>query len=89
MQSTSKPVTANCWRDLYVAALFEADDNKLAERIAEAEWALVLRARELFYTTGDHIEEESDLNDAMYALNALRNTHRGTNSAAKYISKAA
>jgi hypothetical protein len=46
------------WRQLYLAALFEADRDKLPERIAEAENALVLRARELFQTTGDHIEQK-------------------------------
>lgn len=64
------------WRELYVAALFEADPTRLAERIAEAERALVLRARELFQTSGDHIEEEEALDNAMYALRALRNTYR-------------
>jgi hypothetical protein len=64
----------NGWRDLYVAALFEGDRDKLAERIADAEKALVHRARELFQTPGDHIEEEHAMDDAMYALHALRNT---------------
>ena len=89
MQTNSKPVTPSSWRDLYVAALFESDEKKLSERIAEAEWALVLRARELFYTAGDHIEEESDLNDAKYALNALRNACRGASQAASSLSRAA
>ena len=37
-----------------------------------AESAIVLRARQLFGQPGDHIEEEHDLDDAMYALQALR-----------------
>jgi hypothetical protein len=36
------------WRALYKAALFEIGNTKLPERIAEAEKAVVLRARELF-----------------------------------------
>lgn len=64
------------WRELYVAALFEVDPSKVAERIAEAERALVLRARELFHISGDHIEEEEALDNAMYALHALRSTYR-------------
>jgi hypothetical protein len=41
-------------------------------RIADAELALVLRARELFHADEDHIEEEQALDEAMYALHALR-----------------
>ena len=62
------------WRGLYQAALFEIDNAKLPERIAQAEEALVARARELFHLAGDNIEEEQALDDTMYALRALRNT---------------
>jgi len=34
--------------------------------------ALVLRALDLFHAPGDHIEEKSEIDDAMYALRALR-----------------
>jgi hypothetical protein len=60
------------WRESYKAALFELDMNKVPDRIVEAEKALVARARQLFDTAGDNIEEEQDLDDAMYALRALR-----------------
>ena len=43
----------------------------LAERIAEAEKAVVLRARELFQAADDNGEEKEALEDAMYALRAL------------------
>jgi hypothetical protein len=46
------------WQQFYEAALFELDANKVPDRIAEAEAALVTRARELFHAAGDHIEEE-------------------------------
>jgi hypothetical protein len=59
---------------LYKAALFEIDKTKLPERIAQAEKALALRARELFHIAGDNIEEGEALDDAMYALHALGNT---------------
>jgi hypothetical protein len=60
------------WRELYRAALFEPDPGKVEEGIARAESAIVLRARQLFGESGDHVEEEQDLDDALYALQALR-----------------
>ncbi len=59
---------------MYKAALFELDKTTLPDRIAQAEEALVVRARELFHLAGDNIEEEQALDDTMYALHALRNT---------------
>lgn len=68
------------WKDLYHAAIHESDLNKLPERITDAEIALVLRARELFYTSDDRIGEEESLDDAMCILHALRNSlkHRSS-----------
>jgi len=60
------------WLQLYKAALFDSDADKVSDRIAEAETALVVRARELFHAAGDNIEEEQAVDDAMYALHALR-----------------
>ncbi len=65
---------SRAWRDLYKAALFEIDKTRLPERIAQAEEALVVRARELFHMAGDNIEEEEALDDTMYALHALGST---------------
>jgi len=59
------------WRELYKAALSEIGKSKLLERIAEAEKAVVLRARELFQAAGDNGEETEALEDVMYALHAL------------------
>jgi hypothetical protein len=64
------------WAQFYKAALFELDANKVSHRIAEAETALVARARELFHSAGDDIEEEQAVDDAMYALHALRSALR-------------
>ena len=72
--TSSKSLDSGAWRDLYKAALFEVDNARLPERIAQAEKALALKARELFYAAGDNIEEEQALDDTMYALRALRNT---------------
>ena len=73
---SSKSPESRVWRDLYKAALFEHDERKFPERIADAEKALVQRARELFHNGGDNIEEQHALDDAMYALHALRNTFK-------------
>ena len=60
------------WRELYKAALFETDRNKLPDRIAEARQAIMVRARELFKCPSDNIEEDQALDDALYALRALQ-----------------
>jgi len=75
---SSKSLDSGAWRDLYKAALFEVDNARLPERIAQAQKALALTARELFHMAGDHIEEEQALDDTMYALHALRNTSQTT-----------
>jgi len=73
MRSETLPASShNLWRELYKTALFETDPGKLFENVLRAESAIVLRARQLFGQPGDHIEEEHDLDDAMYALQALR-----------------
>ena len=61
------------WRKLYVAALFETDQQKLPSRIAEAEGALMRRADELFVMPGDNGEQGQAVDDALYALRALSN----------------
>src|ERR1700738_3095541 len=71
--SSSMSLNSGAWRDLYKAALFEIDKTRLPDRIARAEKALALRARELFLVAGDNFEEGEALDDAMYALHALRN----------------
>lgn len=70
------------WRDLYKAALFEPDPQRLADHIRRAESAIVSRARELFNQQGDHIEEELALDDALYALQALRSCLMSRSNAA-------
>jgi hypothetical protein len=66
-----KSPNSRYWRALYKAALSEIGKSELPERIAEAEKAVVLRARELFQAADDNDEEKEALEDAMYALRAL------------------
>ena len=61
------------WRESYRAALFEKDKQKLPSRIDEAESALVIRGRQLFASLGDNDQEAEAVDDALYALRALRN----------------
>jgi len=61
------------WHSLYQAALFETDRELILGRIAKAEKAILDRVKELFGVDSDHIEEDQILDDALYALRALRN----------------
>ena len=72
----SMPPDSRYSRQLYRAALSEIDKSKLPDRIAEAEKAVVLRARELFQAAGDNGEETEALDDVMYALHALRSNYQ-------------
>lgn len=56
LQTVAEQAETGAWRDLYLAVLFEADSAKLPKRIAKAEYALTLRERELWYSGGDHSE---------------------------------
>jgi hypothetical protein len=71
--SGNLPAQIWAWRDVYLSALMEADKDKTPARIADAERAILARARELFKTSGDNIQEEEALDDALYALHALKN----------------
>jgi uncharacterized protein YktB (UPF0637 family) len=69
---SATPVSPVAWHALYHAALFESDRDKIPQRIAEAENAILSRITELFAVATDHIEEDIVLDDALYALRALR-----------------
>jgi hypothetical protein len=61
------------WHTLYQAALFESDREKIPGKIDAAEKAILDRLKQLFVLKSDHIEEDQVLDDALYALRALRN----------------
>lgn len=71
------PIHKN-WKELYKAALFEMDSNMLSERIAHAEWALAIRARELFHPDEEHLEERLAMDAAISALQTLHSTITGS-----------
>jgi len=74
MLAFAKVWTLNHGKTYIAPRCASADVNKLPERIADAEAVLVMRARELFYRSGDRFEEEESLDDAMCVLNALRSS---------------
>jgi len=83
MATSANPPSVWLWRDLYLSALMEVNKDKAAARIAEAEQAILRRARELFKAPGDNIQEEEALDDALYGLHALKNClHAGLSLAA-------
>ena len=71
MATASLPVQS--WRELYQGALYEMDGEKQLSRIADAERALILRAREVFGAPVEHYDEAQAIDEAMYVLQALRN----------------
>ena len=75
------PASQLAWHPLYQAALFETDRSKMPARIAEAEKAILERVKELFAANTDHIEEDQVLDDALYALRALRSCVTESNAA--------
>jgi len=66
----SSPINTD-WKTLYRAAIFESNSSVTPQRIADAEQAILARGRELFYSYGT-LEEKEALDDALYALRALK-----------------
>ena len=70
---TNQPAERS-WQTLYRTALFETDRAKAAAYIEEAERAAIARAQHLFYQPTDTIQERDALEDALYALRALKSS---------------
>ena len=69
----------NCkWQDLYRAAILEADHAKLAERIAHAEWAIIVQTHHLFSQPKGASQERRALDAALDALRILKDHSSGT-----------
>lgn len=68
------------WKTLYRAAISETNTTLASRRVAEAEKAALARGRELFYRGGT-LEEKEALEDALYALRALKNVSRCSEAA--------
>ena len=74
-----KSPISNDWKEIYKAALFEDDNSKIPQRIAEAERALEARALELCGASDDQVCEQKAMENAKYFLRVLGNT-QGTMS---------
>jgi hypothetical protein len=68
-----QPSPGQDWKNLYTAALFETQAVRVPSLISAAERAIQHRAQQLSAIAGDHIQEEEAIDDALYALHALRN----------------
>jgi len=61
------------WRAKYRSALLKINTPAIEKEISDAEDLIVVRTRELYQQTGPEVEVERDaLDDAMYALHALK-----------------
>ena len=85
---TKRGLTTQPWKELYQAAITEPDLSRLPTRLSDAETAVAVRARELFYASGDDGEEGESLDYAMCILHALRESlnHRDLRKPATSLS---
>ena len=60
------------WQELYKAAVLEADDEKLQERIQAAKAAIDARLHQLQLDHGGAPDERQAISDALAGLNVLR-----------------
>jgi hypothetical protein len=69
------PLNHTDWRTLYRAAILETNKDVLPKRVSEAEKAVLVREREVFYdhaSADESADEKEALEDALYALRAFR-----------------
>ena len=61
------------WKAKYRSVVFETNRRALKEEIADAENAIIVRARELFEKTGGDVDaEREELDEVLYTLQAFR-----------------
>ncbi len=72
--------TPDHWKVLYRDALLETNKHADRQKVLAAEQAILARGLELFYTGGS-IEEKESLEDALYALRALKTAWQHTEAA--------
>lgn len=61
------------WKIKYRTVVLETNRRALPKEIAEAENAIIVRARELFQESGEDIDtEREELDEVLYTLQAFR-----------------
>jgi hypothetical protein len=60
------------WRNLYASALFEDDKSKVAARVAEAELAMLTRAKALVSSSDPNRKEAIELDQSLRMLRLLK-----------------
>ena len=81
MQSSFPPYpSCRDWKRLYKAAMRESNKWAIPRLVSEAENAVILRSLELVGITAA-LEEKQVLEDALYALRALRTACQNTGAA--------
>ena len=80
MTTAGPPCPNPDWKTLYRAAILETNRSFIAQRIFEAESAVLVRRRELFYSGGSS-DEKGALEDALYALRAYRSAREHADAA--------
>jgi hypothetical protein len=66
----------SAWKGSYTAALFEEDSERAQTLIARAESEILERARLLWRTSGDNVNEMRALDNALHMLQALKACHK-------------
>ncbi len=60
------------WKQLYLAALFEKDKSNAPAKLYEAYGAILARRQELFLAGRSDVQERQALDNALFALKALK-----------------
>jgi hypothetical protein len=72
----------NQWQALYRAAIFGQNLSSAKRLIQQAEAAIAMRQNELAHSSGPWADAEREgMEDALYALNALRSAQHGSSAA--------
>ena len=72
MTTALPPCLNRNWRTFYRAAILETVRSVQPQRVSQAEEAVKARGREIFFYADGTAEEQEALEDALYALRALR-----------------
>lgn len=77
--------TSSHWKELYKAALFEDNNDKLPQRIAAAERALSERAAEMAGAGETQVREQQAMENAKYFLRLIRKIEGWANTPSEII----